>query len=176
MKNLKLTLKKAINSKIAYLILGLIIGISMTYNVVEGKKFYEYVIIGLALASEPRDLDNRQEVIPQGGGMVKAEPLQEEKLTIPSQGSIDELIAYYFKGDSEDALKIAKCESGLNPKAFNPTNNSNDRGIFQISAKWHPEVSDECGFDATCNIEQAHRIFLERGWGEWACQDILTIK
>jgi len=158
------------------LMFGLFIGVIYTYNVVNGIELYRYIKIGRAIASEPRDLDNRHEVIPQGGGMVEAEPLQKETLAIPSKGNIEELIAYYFKGDSEDALLIAQCESGLNPKAFNPTNNSNDRGIFQISTKWHPEVSDECGFDEECNIREAKRIFDESGWEAWMCANVLTIK
>ena len=174
MKYLKQKWTKLKNSRFFLAIIMLTIGISYTYLTIEAPKWYLWMETGRALASEPRDLDNRHEVLPQGGGMVEAEPLQKETLTIPSQGSIEELIAYYFKGDSEDALKIAKCESGLNPKAFNPTNNSNDRGIFQISTKWHPEVSDECGFDEECNIREAKRIFNESGWDAWMCQWVLN--
>jgi len=171
------TLKKRPNYYIfCILVYGIFIGVMGNRLWTSGNDFYDYVKIGRAIASEPRDLDNRHEVIPQGGGMVEAEPLQKETLAIPSQGSIEELIAYYFKGDSEDALLIAQCESGLNPKAFNPTNNSNDRGIFQISTKWHPEVSDECGFDEECNIREAKRIFDESGWEAWMCANVLTIK
>ena len=49
--------------------------------------------------------------------------------------------------DIENLLKLAQCESGFNPSSLNPTNNSYDRGTFQISRKWHPEVSDEQAYD-----------------------------
>jgi len=41
------------------------------------------------------------------------------------------------------ALAVAKCESGLNPKARNKnTDSSIDRGIYQINSRWHPEVTE----------------------------------
>jgi hypothetical protein len=50
--------------------------------------------------------------------------------------------------DPELAVKVAKCESGLNPKAINTnTDGSRDRGLFQINEKYHPEVTDTQAFD-----------------------------
>ena len=50
--------------------------------------------------------------------------------------------------DPNLALKVANCESGLNPKAVNTnTDGSTDRGIFQINNKYHPEVTDAEAFD-----------------------------
>ena len=50
--------------------------------------------------------------------------------------------------DTELAVAIAKCESGLNPTAINTnTDGSRDRGLFQINEKYHPEVTDQQAFD-----------------------------
>lgn len=38
-------------------------------------------------------------------------------------------------------------EGKFNPKAFNPQNGSEDRGMAQISKKWHPEVTDAQAYD-----------------------------
>lgn len=50
--------------------------------------------------------------------------------------------------DADLAVRVAKCESSLNPTATN-TNapNSIDRGLFQINSRFHPEVSDLQAFD-----------------------------
>lgn len=45
--------------------------------------------------------------------------------------------------DPDLAIRVAKCESSLNPKARNinsPT--SIDRGLFQINSFYHPDVTD----------------------------------
>jgi hypothetical protein len=45
--------------------------------------------------------------------------------------------------DPELAYRVAKCESGFNPKARNINSpDSIDRGLFQINSKYHPEVTD----------------------------------
>jgi len=46
--------------------------------------------------------------------------------------------------DPDLAVRVARCESGLNHKAknINP-DGSCDRGLFQINDKYHPEVSDD---------------------------------
>ena len=66
-------------------------------------------------------------------------------------------------------LNLAHCESRFTPTAFNPTNKSNDRGIYQISKRWHPEVSDDVAYDP----KQATEWTVERikaGYGyEWMC-------
>ena len=51
--------------------------------------------------------------------------------------------------DSDLAMRVAKCESSLNPNATNTnTDGSIDRGLFQINSKWHPEVTADQAFDA----------------------------
>ena len=53
--------------------------------------------------------------------------------------------------DPKLAVRVARCESGLDPAAVNiNTDKSRDRGVFQWNDKWHPEVSDDCAFDVEC--------------------------
>lgn len=60
--------------------------------------------------------------------------------------------------DPDLALRVAKCESGLNPGARNANSpESIDRGLFQINNYWHPEVSDETAYDA----ERSTRFFCQ---------------
>jgi len=42
-----------------------------------------------------------------------------------------------------------------------------------ITESLNSEVSDECAYDTSCNIREAHRIFLKQGWGEWMCSGVL---
>jgi len=47
------------------------------------------------------------------------------------------------------AVRVAKCESGLDPSATNKNSNGSiDRGLFQWNNRWHPEISDKCAFDS----------------------------
>lgn len=83
--------------------------------------------------------------------------------------------------EAENLVKIAKCESNLKPECFivnhpacvNPTNNSFDRGQFQISRRWHPSINDECAFDSECSIKAAIEIQRKSGWDAWACNYVL---
>ena len=53
-------------------------------------------------------------------------------------------IAEGFDVDPDLAVRVAKCESGLNTTARNYNEpGSVDRGLFQINSKYHPEVTDQ---------------------------------
>jgi len=83
------------------------------------------------------------------------------------------LIRAAFPNDSARALAVANCESGLNPKAYNPNNSngSTDGGLWQINSthdsrlevlglnKYNPE-------DAT---KFARMLYDESGWRPWVC-------
>lgn len=49
---------------------------------------------------------------------------------------------------SDLAVRVARCESGLNPNAkhTNPQG-SIDRGLYQWNSRWHKEITDEVAFD-----------------------------
>jgi hypothetical protein len=72
---------------------------------------------------------------------VVPQPTVEQQIrTIAKQNGID----------AELAVRVAKCESGLNPQAVNVnTDNSIDRGLYQINSKYHPEVTEAQAFDIT---------------------------
>jgi hypothetical protein len=77
--------------------------------------------------------------------------------------------------DGDMAVKVAYLESGFNPNStYINKDGSKDRGIFQISNRWHKEVSDECSYDLSCNVREAIRIQKQRGWKEWATYDLLS--
>jgi hypothetical protein len=50
--------------------------------------------------------------------------------------------------DPELAIRVARCESNLNPAAKNVNaDKSIDRGLYQINNKYHPEVTDAQAYD-----------------------------
>jgi hypothetical protein len=79
--------------------------------------------------------------------------------TINPQEAVEEtirLIAIREKVDPDLAVRVAKCESSLNPKALNiNTTGTKDRGLFQINDKYHPEITDEEAY----NVEKATMFF-----------------
>lgn len=137
------------------------------------KKTIIYVGGGadVALAKSP-DTSNKGDF-----GANEAEPQEslsiEQKIrrTAESAGfdEIDKLVA------------IAKCESSLKPACLilndascvNPHNNSFDRGLFQISRKWHPEITDECSFNLECSTLATIEIQKKSGWNAWACNALI---
>jgi hypothetical protein len=71
--------------------------------------------------------------------------------TPPSKEEIEKIIRAICKAEGVDenlAVKVAKCESGLNCLAINVnTTGSKDRGIFQWNDKYHPDITDEMAFN-----------------------------
>jgi len=77
----------------------------------------------------------------------------------------------------DQAWKIAKCESGLNPRARSSTN---DHGLFQINYvhrssfenvtghTWSPNV-----YHASLNAKYARDLYNRQGWNPWACRKVL---
>lgn len=76
--------------------------------------------------------------------------------------------------DAPIMLKVAKCEGvvdgKLDIKAYNPTNNSHDKGIFQISELHHGKRIKQLGFDMynpIDNLKFARILYDESGLAPW---------
>jgi len=90
--------------------------------------------------------------------------------------SVAAMIEQVFGAYAPAALAVARCESGLNPGAYNPTSigGSHAEGVFQIlyPSTWDstPEAASS-PYNALANIEAAHAIFVRDGynWHEWSC-------
>ena len=87
--------------------------------------------------------------------------------------SIEELIVETFPEEPEKALAIARCESGLRPDAWSPTQ---DGGVFQIHVPVHGKRLEELGldiWDPEDNIKFARMLYDESGWRPWVCTKII---
>jgi murein DD-endopeptidase MepM/ murein hydrolase activator NlpD len=90
--------------------------------------------------------------------------------------SVPAMIAQVFGAYAPQALAVARCESGYNPGAWNPTpvwDGEHAQGVFQIIPSTYAR-SGEGGsvWNAWDNINAAYRIFARDGysWREWACK------
>jgi len=89
------------------------------------------------------------------------------------------IIRDVFGAEGDRAVRVATCESELNPRAVSPTG---DHGILQINAKtWarpnHPDpVAQWIGrnwhnvYDVRTNAMMALKIRVAYGWQMWACR------
>lgn len=95
---------------------------------------------------------------------------------------ITSMITSVFGAYASQAIKIANCESGLNPNAVNNTSvgGSYATGVFQIlyPSTWNT-TSYKSGNpkDARTNIQAAFEIFRRDNytWREWACAKIVGL-
>ena len=96
--------------------------------------------------------------------------------TSPSN-TVAGMIYEEFGPYGDAAVRVATCESGLNPSAYNPTSigGSHAEGVFQIlyTSTWNgtPEAGSS-PYNARANIRAAHYIFVHDGysWREWSCK------
>ncbi len=90
----------------------------------------------------------------------------------PLSISVEEEIRWAFKDKGErviqEAIKVARCESGLKETAYNGrnTDGSNDSGVFQVNSKAHG-VPQKFLFNKKVNIAIARQLYDEQGWGPW---------
>jgi len=73
--------------------------------------------------------------------------------------------------DAPVMVRVAFCESSFLPHAYNPTNESHDGGVFQISEKYHGERMDELGldpYDVRDNLAYARVLYNESGLQPWS--------
>lgn len=77
---------------------------------------------------------------------------------------IEEKISEVFGKDGDLAIRIAKCESSLNPRAKNK--DSSARGLFQIMQSWH-KIDEKWLLDPDINIKVAKKLFDEQGTVPW---------
>lgn len=93
-----------------------------------------------------------------------------EKKTLTKK-DVEILIRSVAKMESVDpdlAVRVAKCESDLNPEAINVNaKGSRDRGIFQINDKWHPEITDAMAFDIFSSTQFFCKAFKNGNLSWW---------
>jgi hypothetical protein len=96
--------------------------------------------------------------------------------TSPGQAAVIAMIKQVFGSYAPGALQVAKCESGLNPLAYNPISigGSHAEGLFQIlyPSTWRgTSEASSSPYSAMANALAAHQIFVRDGysWHEWTC-------
>lgn len=91
--------------------------------------------------------------------------------TVP-HGDLETLICSY-PWDCSTALRVAQCESTMNPRAISP--GGHDWGLMQVNTVHRGRVADmgyqwEDLLDPRVNLEVAWTIYAERGnWSAWVC-------
>jgi hypothetical protein len=72
-------------------------------------------------------------------------------------------------GNDRKAIRVARCESSLNPKATSPTGKY--LGLWQFSratwADYDGPGTDPRKVSAYKQTQVAYRLFQDRGWGPW---------
>lgn len=93
-------------------------------------------------------------------------------------GLIDCLVPSHFPVlNRGDAHSVAECESGHDPKAYNPTgcDGAGCLGVFQQHAAYWPERArrygqgGKSGFDGYANVWVSLSMARDGGWEAWAC-------
>lgn len=70
-------------------------------------------------------------------------------------------------------IRLAKCESSLNPKNVNVNKDgTKDRGVFQINDYWH-KLTDEQAFDVEYATLYTMKLINEGKQHLWACDRII---
>lgn len=93
-------------------------------------------------------------------------------VAMPTDSSVSGMINTAFGSYASQALRVAQCESSLNPSATNSS--SGAAGVFQFMASTWAGTSyaGYSRYNAWANINAAHQVFVRDGysWREWSCK------
>src|SRR5437588_384184 len=135
-------------------------------------------VLGSEIVIVPRQVVSTPTPVPQP---VKITPTQVPATPIPypsspGQTAVIAMIKQVFGAYAGGALNVAHCESGFNPRAYNPVSigGSHAEGVFQIlyPSTWSgTSEASSSPYSAMANILAAHQIFVRDGysWREWSC-------
>lgn len=79
---------------------------------------------------------------------------------------------WHVSGGPRKALRVARCESGYNPHAYNPDGYV---GVYQQAKRYWPGRADHYGFpdrsafNGRANIIVSIRMVHANGWVGWGC-------
>lgn len=98
-----------------------------------------------------------------------------ESKDIPKQPeTIEEKIIRFFGKDSEQAIKVFTCESGLNPNVIGDINTKYPSvGVAQIRMLPERNLQVSEMLDADKNLDYAKHLFDKSGWTPWTCRKVL---
>jgi len=88
-------------------------------------------------------------------------------------GSVEAIIQRHFGSAAGAAIRVARCESGLDPRAVSP--GGGNHGLFQINSVHQGTFQSVTGqpwsavYDAEANTRFARWLYGQQGWGPWAC-------
>lgn len=110
--------------------------------------------------------------------VVRQPPRAAPRTTPIASGSAEAAIRKWFPDVYEKATRVARCESGLNPRATHTNRDgSTDHGTFQINSvhkKNFTAVTGQPFFDGVYspdyNAQYARNLFNSSGWRPWACR------
>lgn len=106
------------------------------------------------------------------GGSNSNNSVAEQNSQSQPGGSYVNMIDQVFGPYGDQAVRVAMCESSLNPGAYNGILGA--AGLFQIiPGTWaSTSFAGYSVYDPAANIQAAHEIFARDGysWTEWACK------
>jgi hypothetical protein len=96
----------------------------------------------------------------------------------PPAGSVEAIIHAHFGAAGDQAVIIARCESGLNPSAIGA---GRYYGLFQLGRDGHAaaftrvtgRAFDEAWSDPNANAQYAAWLYGQSGWSPWGCRNEL---
>lgn len=110
-----------------------------------------------------------EEVKQQAEAIKEQNEQLRDKAQVPTKDMIVAEIKKVFGNHSEEALQVAKCESGIADKTNINKNGTFDSNIFQINSIHVKRFGAGFIKDWKENINVAYKIFDEQNWNPWVC-------
>jgi Transglycosylase SLT domain len=112
--------------------------------------------------------EESQDVPPQ------APPPEPAPAPAPSGSPSEQAIAHWFPDVYDQAVRVARCESGMNPNAV--SSGGGNHGLFQINSVHRDAFTSVTGqpwssiYDPYYNSQYARHLYNRQGWSPWGCR------
>lgn len=125
-------------------------------------------------SAEAQDLTQKVDQVKAEANKVKEENITlKDKVQVPTKDMIVNEIKKVFGKHADEALKVAKCESGIADKTNINKNGTFDSNIFQINSIHVKRFGTGFIKDWKENINVAYKLFDEQNWNPWVCARLI---
>ena len=138
----------------------------------DGQSSRQWTAVQAALQAEI-DAEKAREAAAAAAAAARQSAPRPPPAPNPGTAAVQNLIRQAFAPMGQTAvdwgLRVAACESGYNPNAYNPDGAS---GVFQFmpSTFRNTPYGNQNIFDATANVDAAAWYYGQHGGGAWSCK------
>lgn len=160
--------------KVLYITTFILVILFSIYLIFFKRNFTPKLPTNSIITDQQKELQSNEANIYQAiSYQLKQTPIVEKEEIADDETTIKNLIKKTCLDNGYDnynlLIRLAKCESTLNPNATIYEGGGLSRGLYQINSNFHKDIDDNCSFDIECSTRFVIEKFKEGKHNLWSC-------